>query len=147
MVPRKRAYTAAERKRRSRQKKRNELGEEGYLRQQAEKEREWRKNRDLNPAQREQQKRKERAKKGKQRGDKKLMENAEKKRTSTFVYHNLTYSVHKFITRLYRIVTLRLTDKQYTRKCDPIFSSYIRSQIFPLFPPFCIFRSFIYINQ
>jgi len=52
-----------ERKRKSREKKRNELGEEEYLRQRAEKQKEWRQNRELTPAQKEEQTSIEREKK------------------------------------------------------------------------------------
>ena len=96
-------YPPAKRKRRSIQKKRNELGEEGYLGQQAQKQREWRINRDLNPAQREQQKRKERATKRKQRADKKLMENAEKKRTSKSTLYRSVSRVSKVLPNTPRL--------------------------------------------
>ena len=74
--------TAAERKRKSREKKRNELGEEEYLRQRAEKQKEWRQNRELTPAQKEEQTSIERERKRKRRSEKKLAEATEKKNIS-----------------------------------------------------------------
>ena len=66
---------------------------------------------------------------------------------ATVVYHSVSYSARKFITRLYRMGTLRLTDKQNTREYDPIFPPFISSHLFPLFLSSSIFASFVYIKQ
>ena len=65
----------------------------------------------------------------------------------TVVYHSVPYSAHKFITRLYRMVTLWLTDKKNTREYDPIFPPFISSHLLPLFRSILIFASFVYIKQ
>ena len=63
------------------------------------------------------------------------------------MYHSVPYSAHKFITRLYRMVTLWLTDKQNTRECDPTFPPFMSSHLLPLFRSILIFASFMYIKQ
>ena len=70
------------------------------------------------------------------------------------MYHSVPYSAHKFITRLYRMVTLwltvatlRLTDKQNTREYDPVVPPFISSHLLPFFRSILIFASFVYIKQ
>ena len=63
------------------------------------------------------------------------------------MYHSVPYSAHKFITRLYRMVTLWLTDKKNTPEYDPIFPPFISSYLLPLFRSISIFASFVYIKQ